>query len=99
MPTQCVYFNYKNDERIFPRFLEEKGIPGTALSVEGSLRMNVKLFDEVTRVMTECNEKGFPVTEEDVQRAFDATVEKIRRIHRRRFDRQRPAGRPRRFLL
>ena len=77
VPTQCVYFNYKNDERIFPRFLEEKGIPGTALSVEGSLRLNVKLFDEVTRVMTECNEKGFPVTEEDVQRAFDAIVEKI----------------------
>jgi 1-phosphofructokinase len=79
VPTHCVYFNYRNDEKVVPRFLEQKAIPGTALAVDGSLRMNVKLFDEATRVMTECNEKGFPVTEADVARAFDAIVAQIDR--------------------
>lgn len=75
--TQSVYFNYANDARIIPQFLQEKGVPGVALAVDGSLRMNVKIFDEATRVMTECNEKGFPVTDADVQRAFDAIVNAI----------------------
>lgn len=77
VPTHSVYFNYLNDKDTVPNFLAEKGIEGTALDVPGSIRVNFKLFDSVSHIMTECNEKGCPVTEEDVKRAYDAIVDQI----------------------
>ncbi len=77
LPTHAVYYNYLNDKDTVPGFLAEKGVPGTAIDVPGSIRMNIKLFDLESSVMTECNEKGTPVSEEAVQMAYDAVLDQI----------------------
>lgn len=75
--TRAVLFNFKSDPEVVLKFLKEKNIPFRAIDVEGSIRMNVKLFDEATRVMTECNEKGWPVTEAEIAHAYEALLDEL----------------------
>ncbi len=64
--VKAMGFAYKEDRDKLYGKLDAEQIPYSFVEVEGRLRVNQKLFDESKSEMTECNEKGTPVTKEDV---------------------------------
>ena len=64
--NKAAGFSYQEDEEKLKRFFKEIHCPHTLYSVPGALRVNVKIFDTEKRVMSEFNDKGKEVTEQDV---------------------------------
>ena len=64
--NKAAGFSYQEDEEKLNRFFKEIHCPYTLYSVPGALRVNVKIFDTEKRVMSEFNDKGREVTEQDV---------------------------------
>ena len=68
VPVKALGFAYIEDaDKLYGKLDAEK-IPYSFVEVEGRLRVNQKLFDESKSEMTECNEKGMSVAEEDVEK-------------------------------
>lgn len=59
-------FDYQEDTKKLTGFLDRLGCRYKLEPVEGSLRVNVKIFDCATSVMSEFNERGSAVTAENV---------------------------------
>jgi len=71
VPVKAMGFTYKEDvEKLYEK-LDAEQIPYAFVEVDGRLRVNQKLFDESKSQMTECNEKGFPVTNEDMNKLLE----------------------------
>lgn len=70
VPIKAMGFVYKEDSSKLYGKLETEHIPYTFVEVDGRLRVNQKLFDESRAEMTECNEKGMPVSKEDIDKLF-----------------------------
>lgn len=66
VPVKAMGFAYKEDLYKLYEKLDAEQIPHSFVEVDGHLRVNRKLFDESKSEMTECNEKGMPVTAEDI---------------------------------
>lgn len=66
--VKCLGFNYRNNGDVLTSILEEKQIPHVFIEVDGKLRTNTKILDVASSVMTELNEQGERVSEEDVQK-------------------------------
>lgn len=64
--TLCLGVSREENTGLLESVLERQGIPYDFLRVPGSLRTNLKLLDRSCGVMTECNEKGSPLTEEQL---------------------------------
>lgn len=64
--TMCFGFCPKEDREKLEGFLNRLSIPFDFVETEGGLRVNIKIFDASRRVLTEVNEKGAPVSGEDV---------------------------------
>ena len=64
--NKAAGFSYQEDKEKLERFFKEIHCPYTLYSVPGALRVNVKIFDTEKRVMSEFNDKGREVTEQDV---------------------------------
>ena len=74
VPVKAMGFAYKEDlDKLYGK-LDEEQVLHAFVEVEGRLRVNQKLFDESKSEMTECNEKGMPVTAEDI----DALLQMLR---------------------
>lgn len=71
--TLCLGFNYAENAALLEQSLDEQGIAHDFVEVPGSLRMNLKLFDESRRVMTELNERGGAVDAAAVERLIGKT--------------------------
>jgi 1-phosphofructokinase len=56
LSTLCLGISH--GDGVLKSFLEESGIPYDLADAPGRIRTNIKLFDEKSRVMTECNERG-----------------------------------------
>lgn len=67
IPVKAMGFAYKEDKYKLYGKLDAEQIEYSFVEVEGRLRVNQKLFDESKAEMTECNEKGMPVTKGDVE--------------------------------
>ena len=67
IPVKAMGFAYKEDKDKLYGKVDGEQIEYSFVEVEGRLRVNQKLFDESKSEMTECNEKGMPVTKEDVE--------------------------------
>ena len=66
VPVKALGFAYNEDmDKLYGK-LDAEQIPYSFVEVEGRLRVNQKLFDEAKSEMTECNEKGSPVSKGDV---------------------------------
>ena len=74
VPTLCLGFSHKKGGSDLKATLEEFSIPYDLEEIPGELRMNIKIFDESTRTMSELNDKGCPVSEEAVKRMIDRIV-------------------------
>lgn len=57
----CTGINYIDNGSIIEKFLDRKKIPNDFLTVPGDVRINLKIFDESTQVVTEVNAGGYPV--------------------------------------
>ena len=69
--TMCMGFNFRNNGNMLDRVLDERGLKHKFVPVEGSIRTNIKLFDQSCQVMTEINEAGSFVTSSAVNRLLD----------------------------
>lgn len=67
IPVKAMGFAYKEDKDKLYGKLDAEQISYSFVEVDGRLRVNRKLFDESKLEMTECNEKGTPVTTEDIE--------------------------------
>lgn len=77
VPVKALGFAYKEDlDKLYGKLGAEQ-IPYSFVEVEGRLRMNQKLFDESKSEMTECNEKGMPVTAEDIDALLQMLCEEL----------------------
>lgn len=77
--TACLGFACTGNGDPVGTYLEKQQIPCDLVDVEGDLRVNVKIFDTSSRVMSEFNESGHPVTEKDVERLLEKTEEYLER--------------------
>lgn len=57
----CSGINYREGAGLVTDFLEEKEIAHDFVLAEGSLRINHKIYDRSKRVITELNDRGYPV--------------------------------------
>lgn len=71
VPVKAMGFSYIEDTDKLYGKLDAEQIPYSFVEVEGRLRVNQKLFDESQSQMTECNEKGMQVSEEDVKKLLE----------------------------
>lgn len=62
----CTGITRKGNAALLDAVLDSRGIPHDFFPAAGQLRTNLKLFDRSHGVMTECNEKGSPVTAEEL---------------------------------
>lgn len=63
----CLGFNSADDAALLERTLEEREIAYDFVMVPGNLRMNIKVFDESRRAMTEFNARGGEAPQEAVR--------------------------------
>lgn len=78
VPVKAMGFAYKEDLNKLYGKLEAEQIPYSFVEVDGHLRVNRKLFDESKSEMTECNEKGMPVTKEEVDELLQLLEEELK---------------------
>lgn len=78
IPVKAMGFAYKEDLYKLYGKLDAEQIPYSFVEVDGHLRVNRKLFDESKSEMTECNEKGMPVTKEDVDKLLKMLGEELK---------------------
>ena len=78
IPVKAMGFAYKEDLYKLYGKLDAEQIPYSFVEVDGHLRVNRKLFDESKSEMTECNEKGMPVTKEDVAQLLKMLGEELK---------------------
>lgn len=78
VPVKAMGFAYKEDLNKLYGKLEAEQIPYSFVEVDGHLRVNRKLFDESKSEMTECNEKGMPVTKEVVDELLQLLEEELK---------------------
>ncbi len=62
--TECLGFNYADDSAFVNESLARLGIRHRFIDIAGSLRTNIKVFDEQNSIMTEFNENGHYVEAE-----------------------------------
>lgn len=77
VPVKAMGFAYKEDKDKLYEKLDAEQIPYSFVEVAGRLRVNRKLFDESKSVMTECNEKGMPITAEDIEALLRILCEEL----------------------
>ncbi len=65
--TICLGFNYMADARLVEKALDEQNVLHDFVMVEGTVRTNVKIFEDEYGVMTEFNEKGGCVGNEAIE--------------------------------
>lgn len=66
--VECLGFNYKENGKILENTLNDYGITSEFVWVNGRLRTNTKILDSDTNILTELNEFGSKVTNEDINK-------------------------------
>lgn len=69
--SECIGFMYKEGSRLFEKRLMMGGVEYNFIWCEGNIRTNVKVLDQSTGAITEINESGARVSEDDLKRMTD----------------------------
>ena len=69
--SECIGFMYREGSKLFEKRLMVGGVEYNFVWCDGSVRTNVKVFDQSTGTITEINESGARVSEEDLKRMTD----------------------------
>lgn len=75
--THCIGLDYLSQKRNVKTELNKLNIANTLITLAGSLRTNIKIFEIPTGSMTEFNEKGEVVTDEIITGVTEKICEKI----------------------
>ncbi len=75
-PTRAIIFEYA-DGLSAAKELEKMGIECRSIPVEGELRTNIKIFDEETTEMSECNASGNPVKPKDADKMLELIIDSL----------------------
>jgi 1-phosphofructokinase len=67
----CTGFNYLDNGALLTDFLNGRGIAYDFVNVPGAVRVNIKLFEHDTSVMTEINQPGAFVPTEHIEALLD----------------------------
>ena len=79
--TVCMGFNFRNNGSILDRTMDSRGLKHQFVYADGSIRTNIKLFDQSTHVMTEINEAGPLVPSSAVDRLIDEIDARLEHTH------------------
>lgn len=71
LETECLTFLRRNGGQEIENRLIGSGVASSAIWLEGDLRTNIKLLDQATGIISEINERGAQVTQEDLNRMTD----------------------------
>ena len=74
LDSECVGFMYQDGASLFEKRLMLNSTPYEFIWCEGSVRTNIKVFDRAAGVITELNESGMTVSEEDLGKMVDLVV-------------------------
>ena len=74
LDSECIGFMYQDGGSLFEKRLMLNSTPYDFIWCEGSVRTNVKVFDRSAGVITELNESGMTVSEEDLSNMLDLVV-------------------------
>ncbi|MDR3240142.1 MAG: 1-phosphofructokinase family hexose kinase [Clostridiales bacterium] len=74
LPTICLGFHFEDGAEALENMLESQNIPGDFVLCPGAVRVNTKIFEQDTGVMTELNERGAAVSRD----RLEALLEKAR---------------------
>ena len=69
--SECIGFMYREGSKLFEKRLMVGGGEYNFVWCDGSVRTNVKVFDQSTGTITEINESGARVSEDDLKRMTD----------------------------
>lgn len=77
----CVGFDYAGSKKTVAQRLAECGGRSEMVTLPGAMRVNMKLFERTTGVMSEVNEKGEPISAEHLQQLFEAYKSVLEALH------------------
>ena len=69
--SECIGFMYREGSKLFEKRLMVGGVEYNFVWCDGSVLTNVKVFDQSTGTITEINESGARVSEDDLKRMTD----------------------------
>ncbi|MBQ8507722.1 MAG: 1-phosphofructokinase family hexose kinase [Clostridia bacterium] len=76
--SECIGFMYQEGGRLFEERLANGGVGCDFLWCDGAVRVNVKVFDRARGEITELNQSGTPVTEQQLQQMTDLVLRHAR---------------------
>lgn len=68
MDAECIGFMYREGSKLFEKRLMMNSAAYNFVWCEGSVRTNIKVFDQSSQTITEINEPGVQVSENDLKR-------------------------------
>lgn len=74
LDSECIGFMYQDGGPLFEKRLMMNSTPYDFIWCSGSVRMNIKVFDRSTGVITEVNESGMTVDEASLSKMVDMVV-------------------------
>lgn len=74
LDAECIGFMYQDGGPLFEKRLMMNSTPYDFIWCNGSVRMNIKVFDRSTGVITELNESGMTVDEDALSKMIDMVV-------------------------
>lgn len=74
LPCQLLGFDFVENGNLLKDSLAAVGAPHDMVAVQGSIRTNVKIFEESSQIMTEVNQEGASVPEEAVSVLLDKVI-------------------------
>jgi len=74
LDSECIGFMYRDGASQFEKRLMLNSTPYDFIWCEGSVRTNIKVFDRSSSTITELNESGMNVAEEDLSKMVDLVV-------------------------
>ena len=66
----CLGFNFRENGDFITQALDEWDVAHDFVTVDGAVRVNIKLYDDVSGAMTELNQPGAFVPEKDMQKFY-----------------------------
>lgn len=79
--TLCMGLNFRNNGSLLERTLNSRGLKHHFIYSDGSIRTNIKLFDQSTHIMTEINEAGPLVSSSTIDRLVDEIDARLEDTH------------------
>ncbi len=66
----CLGFSFKHSRMLTEKYFLTNGVANEFVEIPGELRVNLKIFDRETSIITEINDKGKPVDEGQLETLF-----------------------------